>query len=118
MIDRHKAYRAGRWAESIAANVLRLKGYRVLARRVRTPVGEIDLVVRRGAILAFVEVKQRADLTAALEAVRPQQAQRIVRAAQAFVAMRPELADLQMRFDVFAVLSRRWPCHIIDAWRP
>ena len=118
MTDRRQVYRAGRWAEGFAAGALRFKGYRVLARRVRTPVGEIDLVVRRGPVLAFVEVKQRPDLSAALEAVRPQQAQRIMRAAEAFVALRPELTDLQMRFDVVAVLPLRWPRHIIDAWRP
>ena len=68
---RRKAERRGRRAELIAAWYLRLKLYRVLARRYRTPVGEIDLIVRRGRTIVFVEVKHRPSEAEALEAVPP-----------------------------------------------
>ena len=66
---RRRAWRFGRWAESVSAWHLRARGYRVLARRVRTRAGEIDIVARRGAVLAIVEVKARADLGTAAEAL-------------------------------------------------
>lgn len=92
-----------------------LTGWRIVARNLREPFGEIDLVARRFRILAFVEVKSRDDHGAALEAVRLRQQQRIVRAAQSFLARRPDLAVLQPRFDVIAVTGL-WPRHIANAW--
>ena len=118
MTDRRRAYRAGHQAEWLAAMALRAKGYRILAQRYRTPVGEIDIVARRGGTVVIVEVKQRGDLAEGLDAVRPRQLQRIARAAEAYVATHRELASLEIRFDVMVVLPWRWPRHIIDAWRP
>jgi len=115
---RAAAERRGRRAEAVAALWLRLKGYGVLARRTRTPAGELDIVARRGGVLAVVEVKARADTATALNAVTARQRQRITRAAEAFRATRPELAGLQPRFDVIVILPWRRPLHIIDAWRP
>ena len=110
--------RAGRAAELAAAWALRLHGYRILARRYATPVGEIDLVVSRGRVLAFVEVKRRARLADALEAVLPAQRARIARAAAVFLQRRPELAvRYAARFDVVAVTPWRLPRHVADAWR-
>ena len=106
----------GRRAESRAALALRLKGYRILGRRVRTPAGEIDLVVRRGAVVAFVEVKARQSRARAAESVSPAQRRRIARAAAHFIAANPRLAPLIQRFDAVLVEPRKWPHHIINAW--
>ena len=121
--DRHPhkraAERRGRSSESLAALMLRLKGYRILGRRIRTHAGEIDLVARSpGGILCFVEVKARAAEAAAALAVAPRQQQRIARAASLFVAARPDLARTAMRFDIVTVAPRTLPRHIRDAWRP
>lgn len=115
---RQRAYRAGRKAEVIAAALLRLKGYRILARDYRAGVGELDIVARRGRLLAVVEVKRRRDLATALAAVTARQQRRIARAAEAYVARHLGLAELDVRFDVIVVLPYRPPRHIKDAWRP
>lgn len=114
---RRAAYRRGRRAERLAGWWLRLKGYRVVARQVRTPVGEIDLIVRRGRILAFVEVKRRDALATAAAAIGPRQRQRIARAAEHFLRGHPRLAGLQPRFDALLLAAGRLPRHLPDAWR-
>lgn len=101
----------------LAAFRLAVSGYRVLARRYRTPVGEIDLVVRRGGVLAFVEVKRRHEGEAALAAVTERSRHRIARAAELFLRRHPGLAGLALRFDVMVITPWRWPRHIVDAWR-
>ena len=118
MRSRLAAWRAGRWAERIAALLLSAKGYRILARGLRSPVGELDIVARRGGVLAVVEVKTRAEEADALLAVTPRQRRRIARAAEAFHARLAERARLTLRFDVVLVLPWRAPRHIMDAWRP
>ncbi|MDP6688292.1 MAG: YraN family protein [Alphaproteobacteria bacterium] len=115
---RRRAYWAGRRAEMVAAALLRLKGYRILARDYRAGVGELDIVARRGQLLAVVEVKRRRDLATALAAVTVRQRRRIARAAEAFVARHQGLAGLAIRFDVIVVLPHRPPKHLMDAWRP
>ncbi len=115
--NRRRAWRRGHWAEQACAFSLALRGYRVLARRLRYPVGEIDLLARRGGTLAVIEVKARRDAVSALEAVTPRQRQRIARAAEWLLAERPALAGLQVRFDVMLVTPWRWPRHLTDAWR-
>jgi putative endonuclease len=115
--QRLSAQRWGRWAERLAAWRLRLAGYRVVARNFRVGVGEIDLIVRRGRTLAFVEIKARSDFVTAAEALQPFQQARIRNAAAAFIARRPEFADLTLRFDVVLVARRHWPRHLADAWR-
>ncbi|MEI9990377.1 MAG: YraN family protein [Rhizomicrobium sp.] len=116
---RRRAERSGRGGETWAALLLRLKGYRILGRRVRTHAGEIDLVARspRG-ILCFVEVKARPDARAAVESVAPRQRARIARAAMLYVAGKPQLARAARRFDIVTVSPRALPRHIRDAWRP
>jgi len=114
---RHRAYRRGRWAETACAAALVLRGYRIVGRRLRSPVGEIDIVARRGGVLAIVEVKARSDPAAAAEAVTPRQRERLVRAAGWIVAGRADLAAMQIRFDVMLVTPWRWPHHVVDAWR-
>lgn len=116
------AHRRGLRAETLAAFWLRLKGYRILARRLKTRAGEIDMVARRGRALVIVEVKAsaRPDRAGerAVEALLPRQQQRLVRAADHLLAMRPGLAGLDLRFDVVLVAPRRFPRHLEDAWRP
>ncbi len=114
--ERHRARRSGLRAEAIAAWWLRLKGYRVLERQHRLGVGEIDLVVRRGRTLVFVEVKLRAEAGAAAEAIRPQQRRRIERAARAYLGHHPSLSDLNLRFDALLLVPGRLPRHIENAW--
>jgi putative endonuclease len=114
---RRAAFLRGGRAELICLWHLRLKGYRILARRYRTAVGEVDLIARRGKVLAAIEVKARPDLATASEAVGPRQRQRVTRALAHFLSGRPDLAPLAPRFDVILVVPRRWPVHLIDAWR-
>lgn len=115
--ERQRRERRGRAAEARAAWALRLKGYRIEARRVRTPAGEIDMVARRGDVVAFVEVKARQTLAQAAASVSPGQRRRIVRAARHYIAAHPDLAGLIHRFDTVLVGPRKWPHHIINAWR-
>jgi putative endonuclease len=120
-VTRQAARQRGRWAETLAVLLLRLKGYRVLARGMVTGrgsgAGEIDIVARRGGLVAFVEVKARRSLAEAAEAVSASQRRRIIRAAEGFLARRPELAGLAVRFDAVLVAPGRWPKHVTGAWR-
>lgn len=120
MADRQAAERRGRHAERLAALVLRLRGYRILARRFRAPGGgEIDIIAWRAGVLACVEVKARPETAPALEAVGPYQRRRVERAAQAYMAACPvRFRDGGVRFDVMIVRPWRWPQLIADAWRP
>jgi len=113
---RTAAFRLGVSAESRAALFLAAKGYRTLAKRWKTPVGEIDLVMRRGELIVFVEVKARAKLDAAAEAALPRQKKRIVAAAEAWLAAHPEHAGYDMRFDAVLVAPGRLPQHIVSAF--
>ncbi len=116
--SRAAAERFGRRAEAWCRLALRLKGYRVLAVRERTPVGEIDMVVRRGGVVAVVEVKARRQGAGLDEPVSARQRGRLERAAAMFLGRHGELAGLAVRFDVMLVRPWRWPEHIPDAWRP
>src|SRR5690349_3691057 len=102
--ERRAAFRRGLSAESRAAILLRLKGYRILARRWQSAVGEIDLVAKRGKLLVFVEVKARARLDDAAEAVTQRQRRRIASAAGAWLASHPEHANASIRFDALLVI--------------
>ncbi|MFQ5785671.1 MAG: YraN family protein [Alphaproteobacteria bacterium] len=114
---RRRAYRFGRIAEALCVVSLRLRGYRVLARRFDAGVGEIDIIARRGGVLAVIEVKARSDDLAETPLGARQRA-RIERAAQAFLGRRPQLAALDLRFDLMTVQPWRPPRHLTDAWRP
>lgn len=115
--SRQAAWRRGRLGESLALVSLTLRGYRILARGLKSPLGEIDIVARRGRFLAFVEVKTRESFDVAAEALLARQRRRIARAASGFLANRPEFSFCQPRFDVILVAPWRWPRHIINAWR-
>lgn len=114
---RQRAEQAGRSAETLAAWMLRLKFYRILNQRYRTPVGEIDIVARRGRLIVFIEVKHRTGgemaLDRALEAVNTA---RIVRAAEWFQTHHPHYHGFDFRFDVVSVAPGRWPHHLVNAF--
>jgi putative endonuclease len=110
------AFRTGLSAESRAAALLMAKGYRILAKRFRTPYGEIDLVARKRNLLAFIEVKARANLDDAAYAVTPRQQQRIIEAAQAWLVAHPEHANFELRFDAMLIAPRRLPRHLLAAF--
>lgn len=110
-----QAFRAGQSAEFVAALYLRLKGYRILESRLRTPVGEIDLVARKGRTLIFAEVKWRPTRADGAMAIAPRQRERIRRAASWYL-VRQGCLDMQCRFDVVLVVPWRLPGHIRNAW--
>lgn len=111
--ERRRAEQSGRFAEFIAAWFLRFKGYSILAQRYRTPVGEIDLIARRGSTIVFVEVKRRLDEVAAIEAVTAGGRARIARAAALWVSRNAGSIHLDHRFDVVLVLPRQLPRHLM-----
>lgn len=111
------ARRSGRQGEVLAALVLMLKGYRILGFRLKTPVAEIDLLALRGQTLAVVEVKRRADLLTALEAVGVDQRERLLRAGAAIQRQRPSLSGASVRLDLIALAPGRLPMHSPDAWK-
>jgi putative endonuclease len=114
---RHRAERRGRLAETLCRWHLRLRGWRIVASGWRCPSGEIDILARRRHVLAVIEVKFRDDFAAGVYAVLPRQRRRVARAAEAFLVSRPDLAGLDLRFDVMVVAPRHLPRHVRDAWR-
>lgn len=116
-VRRLEARQRGRFAELLCRWHLRLRGWRIVACDWRCPAGEIDIVARRRGVLAAIEVKSRPDFATGAFALQPRQRRRIARAAEAFLAMRPELAGLALRFDVMIVAPRRPPRHLPGAWR-
>ncbi len=116
VISRRTGYRLGLRAETLAALFLRFKGYRILARRYASPVGEIDIVARKGKALVFVEVKARADLDIAHESIRPTQRARIVRGAEAYLSRNPRYVNHDLRFDAVLIAPGRLPRHLISAF--
>jgi putative endonuclease len=114
--ERVAAHFTGLSAESRAAAYLVAKGYRIVARRFKTPVGEVDIVARRRDVLVFIEVKARNTLDDAAFAVLPRQQQRIAAAAGAWLASHPEDAESAIRFDAILVAPRSIPRHIAAAF--
>ena len=114
--ERQIAFRWGLSAESRAAAYLIAKGYRIVARRWRSPVGEVDIVARRRQLLVFVEVKARARLDSAAESVTERQQRRIAAAAAAWLAEHPDDGNCDIRFDVVLIAPGRLPRHILAAF--
>ena len=113
---RRGAHLYGLKAESVAAWFLRLKGYTILVQRFAVSGGEIDLVARRGGVIAFVEVKARADLEAAAFAIGATKRRRIARAARVWLARNPWAAGMTLRGDAVFVAPRSLPRHAKDAY--
>ena len=114
-MNRRRAERGGRRAERLAAWWLRLHGWRILAIRARTPVGEVDLVARRRGILAFVEVKARSSAETAALALDEWRLRRVARAAEALAARYARPGD-DIRIDAVFILPRRLPRHLANVW--
>ena len=117
---RRQAEKRGHLAEALAAWMLRLKGYRILARRHRTRLGEIDLVVKKGDVIAFVEVKARSDDNAAIDSVSLTAQHRIRAAGDLWIARQAgrgaDLSRFSYRYDIVAIRPGRWPRHFPDAF--
>ncbi|NVE94056.1 YraN family protein [Altererythrobacter lutimaris] len=116
-VTRKRAERRGRQGEDRAAAWLTLKGWRVLARRVKTPLGEIDLIAKRAGVIAFIEVKWRAkkaDLDTAIDEYR------LSRVAAAVECVAHEYAGPgeDIRIDVILLAPASLPRHIVNAWQP
>lgn len=109
---RQKAEQRGRRGEWLAVAALVLRGWRIVGRRVKTPLGEIDIIARRGRVLAFIEVKWRSSEAGAREAFHPRQQARLMRAAALWRARRTSLDRLATRFDLICVSPGRWPLHL------
>jgi len=114
--ERQAAFRVGISAESRAAAFLIAKGFRILARRWRSPLGEIDIVARRRRLLVFAEVKARASLDEAAEAVSDRQRRRIAAAAEIWLAANPDQTIRDIRFDAILVAPGKIPRHIPAAF--
>ena len=114
-MSRQRAERGGRRAEAIAALWLQLKGWRVLARRAKTPVGEIDLIVKRGRTVAFVEVKARGSEEEIARSLDDYRLRRVAAAAQALAPRYARDGD-DLRIDAVFILPRRLPRHLVNVW--
>lgn len=116
-LDRKRRFeRKGRRAEWLAALALMLKGYRIRALRYKTPVGEIDLIARKGDLIALVEVKARADLLSGVDAVSYPAQRRIEAAGALYISRQPDSDRLSWRCDIVVVSPWRWPRHVEDAF--
>jgi len=113
---RRKAFRKGHLSEWFAALALVLKGYRPVARRYRTRHGEVDLIMRKGDLAVFVEVKARASEQAAVDAVTATAARRIAAAGDVWLSRQSDASRLSLRYDIVAVIPGRWPVHFPNAF--
>ncbi len=111
----------GHFAEKIAMLFLMGKGYRPICLNYTvgrgTGAGEVDLIMKRGNTLIFVEVKYRSTLAKALEAITPENQMRVARTSAVFLARNPRYQYCQIRYDAVVMSPRRWPKHIPGAWR-
>jgi len=114
---KRKSHRWGRWAEVFGAGLLIAKGHRILARRYKSPVGEIDLIAQRYRTVLFVEVKARASISDAAQSVLPHQRARIVRAAEHWMAHNPQPDGTDYRFDVILIGRAFSIRHLKDAFQ-
>jgi len=115
-MNRHAAEKRGRGAETLACWYLRLKGWRILARRARVPGGEVDIIAKRRKMLAFVEVKARSSAEAAAFALDDWRLRRVAVAAER-LAPRYMRAGDDIRIDALFIVPRRWPKHLANVWQ-
>jgi len=115
-VNRQAAEQRGRFAETIACWFLRLHGWHILARRARVRGGEVDIVARRGKVVAFVEVKARATEEAAAFAIDPWRLRRVVVAAERLSARYMRPGD-DVRIDAVLVVPFRLPVHLVNIWQ-
>src|SRR5215210_3081211 len=115
-MNRKAAERRGRGAETLACWYLRLHGWRILARRARVRGGEVDIIARRGRILAFVEVKARASVDAAAFSLDDWRLRRVVVAAERLAPRYMRVGD-DVRIDAIFIVPRCWPRHLTNVWQ-
>jgi putative endonuclease len=115
-MSRQEAEKRGRGAETLACWYLRLRGWRILARRARVPGGEVDIVARRGRTLAFVEVKARSSEEAAGYALDDWRLRRVAAAAERLAARYMRNGD-EIRIDALLIVPGRWPKHLANIWQ-
>ena len=115
---KQKTYSRGIYAERLAGLWLQMKGYHIAARRFETGFGEIDIIARRGHVIAIVEVKARPTLEEAMEAVKQQSRKRIDKAANVFLARQPDAKKLRLRYDLIAISPWKLPRHIEGFFHP
>lgn len=115
-MNRQRAEKRGRGAETLACWYLRLQGWRILARRARVPGGEVDIVARRGRTLAFVEVKARSSDEAAALSLDDWRLRRVAAAAERLAPRFMREGD-NIRIDALFVVPRRWPKHLANVWQ-
>lgn len=115
-VKRQKAQKYGLFAETLAAFALRLKGYKIVARNYKTKLGELDIIARKGDLVAIVEVKARKSVQASIDSVGFQSTSRIENAADLWLSKQPDAHLISMRFDIVSVQPRKWPVHLKDAF--
>ena len=115
-MNRREAEKRGRGAETLACWYLRLRGWRILARRARVRGGEVDIIARRGRTLAFIEVKARATTEAAAFALDEWRLRRVVVAAERLAPRYMRPGD-DVRIDAMFIVPRRWPMHLTNVWQ-
>jgi putative endonuclease len=115
-VDRSRAERRGRTAELVAALFMMMKGYRPLAWRLKTARGEIDLIMKSGRCIVFVEVKTRAEIDLGLASITPFKAQRMFDAARLWIGRNARDLGADYRFDILVVSAYHWPRHIENAF--
>jgi len=113
-------YKKGHFAEKIACFFLMLKGWWPLALNFvvgrGTGAGEVDLIMKRGKTLIFVEVKYRPTLVQAMEAISVQNQIRVAKTSAVFLQKNPRFQNYQIRYDAVLLAPRRWPRHLPNAW--
>jgi putative endonuclease len=114
-VNRHEAEQRGRGAETLACWYLRLKGWRILARRARVPGGEVDIVARRGQTLAFIEVKARATEQAAAFSLDRYRLRRVAAAAERLTPKYMRDGDA-VRIDALFIVPGKLPRHLANVW--
>jgi len=110
------SYQKGIWSEKFAKAYFMSKGYFVLAERYKTPYGEIDLILKRGKKIIFLEVKMRQTIENALESIHKRNQMRVLDAAKLYLAQNPIYNDYELSFDALALAPYSWPRHISNAW--
>lgn len=109
-------HQKGLQAEALAKLYLQFRGYSILEYRFKTPMGEIDLIVKKGGVVAFVEVKLRRTEEAAAEAIHAKNQSRVRNAAELYLQKHPEYNECELRFDALVMAHGAWPQHIQNAW--
>ncbi len=109
---RQEAERRGHRGEWLAAWYLRFKGYRIVARRFKTKAGEVDIIARRKDLIVMVEVKARPTVLEAMDAITATAQRRIEAAGDVWLARQRDFAKLSVRYDMIAILPRKWPVHV------